>query len=124
VKSSSNENICFCPLYGILDVIARKWALLIIAILGNEGCKGFNELYKELKGISPRTLSKNLKELAKHKLLIRKIVSSNPPRVKYCLSDDGWKLRESLIPLLIWVSERNGHSAEWCPIKMKAKHKI
>ena len=43
----ANNDICFCPLFGILDVIAKKWALLIIAILGNEGEKGFNELKKD-----------------------------------------------------------------------------
>jgi DNA-binding HxlR family transcriptional regulator len=32
-----NDDICFCPLSGILDMIAKKWALLIIAIPGNEG---------------------------------------------------------------------------------------
>ena len=45
---NSSNGICFCPLFGILDVIAKRWALLIIAILGNEGERGFNELKKEL----------------------------------------------------------------------------
>jgi len=51
----ANNDICFCPLFGILDVIAKKWALLIIAILGNEGEKGFNELKKRARVHQPET---------------------------------------------------------------------
>ena len=58
-----NDDICFCPLSGILNVIAKKWALLIIAILGNGGEKGFNELKKDLGCISPKPLSDTLKNL-------------------------------------------------------------
>ncbi len=118
------EEVCFCPLYGLLDIIAKKWALLIIAILGNEGEKGFNELQRELKGISPKTLSKTLKELEQYGLIERKVLSTSPPRVKYSLSSDGWELRRHLIPLLKWVSEKGAKKAPWCPIKLSAKHEI
>jgi DNA-binding HxlR family transcriptional regulator len=37
ISDRSKNGICFCPFFGLLDVIAKKWALLIIAILGNEG---------------------------------------------------------------------------------------
>lgn len=69
-----NNDVCFCPLSGILDVIAKKWALLIIAILGNEGEKGFNELKKELGCISPKPLSDTLKNFERIGLGNRKIM--------------------------------------------------
>ncbi len=53
---AATSDICFCPLSGILDVIAKKWALLIIAILGNEGERGFNES-KKSSGASVRNRS-------------------------------------------------------------------
>ena len=39
--AADDHDICFCLLFGLLDVVAKKWALLIIALLGNEGEKGF-----------------------------------------------------------------------------------
>jgi DNA-binding HxlR family transcriptional regulator len=113
------SDICFCPLSGILDVIAKKWALLIIAILGNEGEKGFNELKKDLGCISPKPLSDTLKNLEKIGLVSRKIVETSPPTVKYSLTPDGRDLREHLIPMLVWVSERGGQEMPGCPIKHK-----
>lgn len=111
------SDICFCPLFGILDVIAKKWALLIIAILGNEGPKGFNELKKELGCISPKPLSDTLKNLEKIGLVSKKIMKTSPPTVKYSLTSDGRELREHLIPMLVWVSERGGQEMPGCPIR-------
>lgn len=112
------EELCFCPLYGLIDVIAKKWSLLIIGVLGNKGAMSFNELHRELRGISPKTLSKTLKELENHGLVTREVLDVKPPRVRYSLSKQGWELRSLLIPLLKWVSEHGGRKAPWCPIKV------
>ncbi len=103
ISQVNNGEICFCPLFGLLDVIAKKWALLIIAILGNEGEKGFNELRSELDAISPRTLSQTLKKLDDIHLVKKNILDTSPPHVRYSLTEEGKELREFLIPLLIWV---------------------
>ncbi|GEM_PF-365322 len=113
------NDICFCPLSGILDVIAKKWALLIIAILGNEGERGFNELKKELGCISPKPLSDTLKKLERIGLVSKRVMATSPPSVKYSLTPDGMELREHLIPMLVWVSKRGGQDLPGCPIKAK-----
>jgi DNA-binding HxlR family transcriptional regulator len=115
--SVSNDTICFCPLFGVLDVIAKKWALLIIAILGNEGPKGFNELKRELGCIGPKPLSDTLKNLERIGLVARTIMETSPPTVQYSLTPDGRTLREHLIPMLMWVSERGGAEMPGCPIR-------
>jgi DNA-binding HxlR family transcriptional regulator len=117
--ASPNNGICFCPLTGLLDVVAKKWALLIIAILGNEGEKGFNELKKELGCISPKPLSDTLKNLEKHGLVKKKVLATSPPTVRYSLTPHGRDLRSHLIPLLIWVSEHGGHAMPGCPIHVR-----
>jgi DNA-binding HxlR family transcriptional regulator len=113
------NDICFCPLVGILDVIAKKWALLIVAILGNEGEKGFNELKKDLGCISPKPLSDTLKNLERIDLVKKKVLETSPPTVKYSLTPDGQELREHLIPMLVWVSERGGQDMPGCPIRAR-----
>ena len=114
-----SNDICFCPLSGILDVIAKKWALLIIAILGNEGERGFNELKKELGSISPKPLSDTLKNLERIGLVSKRVMATSPPSVKYSLTPDGLELRDHLIPMLVWVSKRGGEDMPGCPIKAK-----
>lgn len=112
-----HNELCLCPLTGLLDVVAKKWSLLIIALLGNEGEKGFNELKRELGCISPKPLSDTLKNLEKEGLVKRTILNTSPPSVKYNLTPDGWELRGYLVPMLRWVSKRGGDTGTCCPIR-------
>lgn len=67
----------------------------------------FNELRRYLKNVSDKTLSNNLKELGKDRLIIRKEYPQIPPKVEYSLSDRGKSLMEVLDQLCIW-GEKNG----------------
>ena len=67
----------------------------------------FNELRRYLKNVSDKTLSNNLKELEKDRLIIRKEYPQIPPQVEYSLSDRGKSLMEVLDQLCIW-GEKNG----------------
>ena len=51
------EQVCFCPVKGVIDLVGKKWALLIVNTLGNFPVQRFKDLQKRLKGISPKTLS-------------------------------------------------------------------
>jgi DNA-binding HxlR family transcriptional regulator len=117
----AKDNICFCPLTGLLDVVAKKWALLIIAILGNEGEKGFNELKSDLGCISPKPLSDTLKNLEKAGLVNKEVLPTSPPTVRYSLTPDGRELRSHLVPLLVWVSGHGGHAVPGCPIHVRSR---
>ena len=67
----------------------------------------FNELRRYLKNVSDKTLSNNLKELEKDRLIIRKEYPQIPPKVEYSLSDRGKSLMEVFDQLCIW-GEKNG----------------
>ena len=73
------KNICLCPLEGVIDVIGKKWALLIINVLGHKEKLRFNDLMKELNGISPKTLADTLKKLQKEALIKREAFAEIPP---------------------------------------------
>jgi DNA-binding HxlR family transcriptional regulator len=109
-----SDAVCFCPLEGIIDVISKKWALLIINAIGNFGSLRFNKLMEELRGISPKTLADTLKRLQEEGLLKRKSFSEIPPRVEYSLSDDGQALREAVMPILKWAATRQGSKRKKC----------
>jgi DNA-binding HxlR family transcriptional regulator len=108
-------HLCFCPIKGIIDIIGKKWSLLIINALRNQGKLRFNDLMKQLGGISPKTLSDTLKELQIEKLINRESFAEIPPRVEYSLSQDGIKLGEAIIPLISWAATRE-HNEKKCDI--------
>ncbi len=107
-------HLCFCPLEGVIDVISKKWALLIVNALGNRGRLRFNGLMKELEGISPKTLSDTLKELQAEGLIRRESFAEIPPRVEYSLTKDGVELRKAIIPLIKWAAARSSMNKERC----------
>jgi DNA-binding HxlR family transcriptional regulator len=102
--SLKSDKICLCAFDGIIDIIGRKWAILLISILGEYGDLRFNQLYGKLEGISPSTLSKILYELSGRGILTRTVTQHKPANVVYGLSGRGKELRNSLVPLLNWMS--------------------
>jgi len=109
-----DNHICFCPLEGVIDVISKKWALLIVNAIGNNGKLRFNSLMEELRGISPKTLSDTLKELQSEGIIKRESFAEIPPRVEYSLTKDGVELRKSIIPLLRWAATRTNVNKKRC----------
>jgi DNA-binding HxlR family transcriptional regulator len=104
------NHICFCPIEGVIDIISKKWALLIINALCNRGKLRFNDLMKELGGISPKTLSDTLKELLVEKLITRQPFAEIPPRVEYSLTTDGIALGKAIMPLIKWAALRENNN--------------
>jgi DNA-binding HxlR family transcriptional regulator len=122
-----SEQTCLCPLQGIIDIISKKWALLIINALGNSGRLRFNKIMETLSGISPKTLSDTLKDLQAEGLIKRESFAEIPPRVEYSLTKDGVDLRKSIIPLLKWTANRehvNKERCENCPPQTCTRYKV
>lgn len=105
-KESENE-ICLCPVEGILGVVSKKWAPQVIATVGNRDRIRFNEIMKKLDGINPKTLSDRLKELEGSGLVVREVFAEVPPRVEYTLTEDGIEIRDSMVPLMEWASRKS-----------------
>jgi DNA-binding HxlR family transcriptional regulator len=61
----------------------------------------FNHLLKDIEGISPRMLAKQLKELEQDGLISRKAYSEIPPRVEYTLTERG----HSILPVLNTIAK-------------------
>ena len=99
--------VCLCSIESVLGVISKKWALLIITTIGNYGVLRFGEIEEKMNGISPKTLSDRLKELEEAGLVKRETFSEIPPRVEYSLTEDGLGLRNALIPVMKWATEKS-----------------
>jgi DNA-binding HxlR family transcriptional regulator len=103
MANQKNSNNCLCPLGGIIELISKKWALLIINTIGNDGTLRFNRLQERLDGINPKTLSSRLKEIESYGIIKREFFSEIPPRVEYSLTNEGKELRKAMESLLEWV---------------------
>jgi DNA-binding HxlR family transcriptional regulator len=103
-------DICPCSLEGVLSVVGRKWAILAIGTLGNHGRLRFGSLLRKLPGVSPKTLTARLRELEEAGLVGRETFREIPPRVEYFLTEDGERMRESMLPLMRWAAERDHRS--------------
>ena len=114
-------HLCVCPVRGIIDVISKKWAFLIINALGNCGKLRFNGLMEQLEGVSPKTLSDTLKILGKQGLVRKESFNEIPPRVEYSLTEDGKKLRKAILPLLQWAAERSNLTDEKCTLRCQVE---
>ncbi|NHJ32071.1 MAG: helix-turn-helix transcriptional regulator [Asgard group archaeon] len=108
IKTELKEGkLCLCPVKGIIDVLSKKWTLLIIVVIGNHKSIRFNKIMDQFEGINPKTLSDRLKELEKANLIVRKAYPDVPVRVEYSLSKDGKELIEAIIPLMEWATKKD-----------------
>jgi DNA-binding HxlR family transcriptional regulator len=108
IKEELREGkLCLCPVKGIIDVLSKKWTLLIIVVIGNHKSIRFNKIMDQFEAINPKTLSDRLKELEKAKLIIRKSYAEVPLRVEYSLSNDGRELIDAICPLMEWATKKD-----------------
>jgi DNA-binding HxlR family transcriptional regulator len=88
----------------VLDLIANRWAVLIIYAL-SEGTKRHNRLQREVEGISQKMLTKTLRSLERDGLLRREVYPVVPPKVEYSLTPLGESLIGILAELCKWAEE-------------------
>ncbi len=93
-----------CEVRQILDRIADKWSLLVISLL-QERTMRFNELKREIDGISQRMLTVTLRQLERDGLVCRTVYPVVPPRVEYCLSPLGTTLLGTIQALVVWTEQ-------------------
>jgi DNA-binding HxlR family transcriptional regulator len=88
----------------ILEFLAsKKWMLLVLTELHFHGTQRFNELLDNMRQVSPKILSKRLKEMDERGLVLRKRFNEIPPRVEYTLSEKGQELVKSFRDIGKWA---------------------
>ncbi|KZF09512.1 MAG: helix-turn-helix domain-containing protein [Rhodococcus sp. (in: high G+C Gram-positive bacteria)] len=100
-----------CEVRQILDRIADKWSLLVIALL-DERTLRFGELRREIDGISTRMLTVTLRNLERDGVVQRRMYPEIPPRVEYKLSPLGTTLLSTIQSLVTWTEQHRGAIAQ------------
>ena len=89
-KAVRHEGLC--PIERVLTVFAGKWKPAILFALESEGTLRFNELRRQIPGISQRMLTQQLRELERDGVVSREQFLEIPPRVEYELTSLGQSL--------------------------------
>ena len=90
-----------CPVATTVQVIGSKWKLLIMRNLLVRPWR-FNELHKNLEGISQKVLTDSLRSMESDGIIIRTVYPEVPPRVEYSLSPLGETMRPILEAMQAW----------------------
>jgi len=93
-----------CPSRMILDRISNKWSMLVLNRLRQDTVR-FNQLRREIDGISQKVLSQTLKNLERDGLVDRNAYPTVPVTVEYSITELGRTLSDTVHILTHWAEE-------------------
>lgn len=100
-----NQKIYPCTVSVAMDLIGGKWKAVILYHLKNAD-KRYSELSREMRGVTERTLSLQLKQLEEDGLVSRRVYGDKPPiKVVYSLTEFGRSCTPLLDAILGWGNE-------------------
>ncbi|MCM3714531.1 winged helix-turn-helix transcriptional regulator [Halalkalibacter oceani] len=93
-----------CNIAQTLNIVGDRWTLLVIheILIGHST---FNEIKKNLEGISSNLLSDRLKHLEEVGLIESTVYSKHPPRYQYTLTESGQDLEDVFHAFVLWGSK-------------------
>lgn len=97
----TKEEMPACPVGTTVALIGSKWKLLIIRNLLARPWR-FNELKKDLEGISQKVLTDSLRSMEADGIITRTVYPEVPPRVEYALTELGKSLKPILDSMRAW----------------------
>ena len=96
-----------CSVEAAIGLIDGKWKSVILWHL-LRGTLRFNEIRREVAGVTPRMLTNQLRELEQDGLIRREVYAQVPPKVEYSLSPLGLSMAPILQALKVWGDENIG----------------
>lgn len=100
----TKEEMPACSVATTVALIGSKWKLLILRNLMARPWR-FNELKKDLNGVSQKVLTDSLRSLEEDGIVTRTVYPEVPPRVEYALSDLGESMRPIIDVMQRWGLE-------------------
>ncbi|MDE7218758.1 MAG: helix-turn-helix transcriptional regulator [Oscillospiraceae bacterium] len=97
----TKDELPICPVATTVQIIGSKWKLLILRNLMQRSWR-FNELKKDLEGISQKVLTDSLRSMEADGIIDRTVYAEVPPRVEYALSEIGETLRPVIKAMEEW----------------------
>jgi DNA-binding HxlR family transcriptional regulator len=93
----SDSKIRCCPINNTLNIIGKRFTILILRNMINGKQNRFNQFLNSIEESNPKTLSVRLREMEKYGLIKRKVYPNEKPvRVEYHPVEKGWELQPIL----------------------------
>lgn len=102
------EELRLCPAIGFSQILGGKYKLRILWALTHRGPLRYSDIRRSLfrgtlgKPITPRVLSRELKQLQERGLIHRKQFNVVPPQVEYSITERGVELKPILDAIVDW----------------------
>lgn len=91
----TKDELPVCPVATAVSIIGGKWKLLIIRNLKERPWR-FNELQRDIEGISQKVLTDSLRQMIDDGLVYRNDYQEIPPKVEYGLTELG----KEMLPII------------------------
>jgi DNA-binding HxlR family transcriptional regulator len=95
-------------LHDMQDILGRKWHPVLLYHLLTDGPLGFSALKRRIDGISSKMLSESLSVLEENGVVTRELLSDQPVRVEYTLTERGEALEGVITEMVHWGAEHGG----------------
>src|SRR5258705_12893832 len=89
------------PIRDTLNILNGKWKLPIMFSLMFDNLR-FKEMEREIKGITPKMLAKELKELEINQLIKRTPTGKNGDVIEYSITSYGMTLKKLIVEIEMW----------------------
>ncbi|MBQ9406777.1 MAG: helix-turn-helix transcriptional regulator [Desulfovibrio sp.] len=103
-------NTSDCPLEYTANLLGGKWKIRLLWAVHMAGTIRFNQLKRELEGITDLALSKCLKDFVASGVMRREQYNEIPPHVEYSLTENGQRLVAALAEVRQWSRGQNRQS--------------
>jgi DNA-binding HxlR family transcriptional regulator len=91
-------------IHDVMDILNGKWKVSIIACLCYQKMR-YSDILREVKGISGKMLSRDLKELETNLLITRTVLNTQPITVEYEITEYGSTLKNVINVIAAWGFE-------------------
>jgi DNA-binding HxlR family transcriptional regulator len=88
----------------LLDQIADKWSILVIAALCASPTR-FNVIRRRLEGITQKSLTQTLRRLERNGMIARRVITDSPIAVEYSITPLGQSLKAPFQMLYAWTEQ-------------------
>jgi DNA-binding HxlR family transcriptional regulator len=86
----------------VLNRVGDKWSMQVIVMLRDQP-RRFNDLRRQIDGISQQMLTRTLRVLERDGLVARTVRATSPPQVDYALTPFGRSLAAPVRALAQWA---------------------
>lgn len=107
----TKEELPACPVATTIMLIGNKWKVFILQRLLQRPWR-FNELQRDIPGISQRVLTDNLRSMEHDGIVTRTVYPEVPVKVEYALSELGASMKPIIDSMSEWGTMYQGIVSE------------